>query len=199
MTHGELRDYIQNAILMGQLVNVDSLQDLRETFLNMEFISSFNGSAEYNGMYFKINKNNKIVLTLCRNDYECLDLWDAIDIIGVEAFFGNDTVKELMAKSVTEIETRAFAHSSISYVDMNSLRKIHTSAFERSELIEIQAPNLITVQDYCFWGCEKLVTIDAPKLRCANENVFTHCQSLDENSKHLATFLSYQNYKKSYK
>ena len=80
MSRDELLSFIRNAVLMGDTLNVYDIGGIY-SYLDLDslefeiFKNSFNGSVEFNRMYFK-ERDWKIILTFCASNYKYLDLGD---------------------------------------------------------------------------------------------------------------------------
>ena len=189
MTREELYSYIQNSILLGRIYNFNDIPEKYKERHSSTFAEYFDGSVEYNNMYFKINEDNKIVLTLCLDTYKYVDLGDCVDIIEPYAFCEHTNLIGLKSESVTEIGSGAFLRSSIKYATLDSLREISTGAFYNSDLIEISAPKLEVVNEEGFYACSGLSKINAPSISYIGRDAFAYCSNLNpEFTKNLPTY-----------
>ena len=158
--------------------NLDSVSYRFDSWLRKHYLQSLEPSVELDGMYFRINEQDQIVLTRYTGNYEYLDLGDAVDVIGAYAFCSDTTLKGIKAPSVTKIGSRAFYFSSIKQAEFNSLKEVQPSVFEGSELETIDTPELEVVSYGCFFKCKHLKTVNAPMLKHIASNAFRDCSSL---------------------
>ena len=193
MNRTELYNYIQNSILMGQVVSgLEILSDYNSgQIINLEYnynrlgngdelLRLLDNSVELNGLYFKIDSNDKIILTFCNSDCKILNLGDTVDIIGPCAFAWNRHIKKVVSVSVFSIGELAFESCAVAYAEFANLKVIDAYAFKNSSIRKINAPVLERINDYAFNDCKFLNSVNAPKLKYIFKGAFKGCTRLIE-------------------
>ena len=189
MTREELKSYIANCVLMGDVVK-DGTDLHRYNFLasfEMEqFALSVAGSVCVDDMYFKV-MDDKIVLTYCASRCPVYDLGDLVDEIGPFAFAGTPFVKvvqggqgERLASSMIvrlakvlklPIKVKPRCHGGV--------LKIDESAFEGCKRLEwVEFLNCIEVGRWAFCGCKRLYHVSLPNRKDVGRGAFLDCERL---------------------
>ena len=202
MTREELVSYIQNSLLVGRVADADAVQlSGFECTEDEEFKrKEIEGSVEFNGMYFKITDDGKVILEYYAADYKYLDFGDSVDEISDCAFWYNKTIEELVAPSVKKIGDGAFRDCTLRHADFASVTEVGSYCFAYSGIETLQVPMLEVLHDFVFVGCCKLTELNlpnvkqmgncsyafglekfyAPKLDILGKSFFRECISLQE-------------------
>ena len=178
MTREELKQYIDNCILLGNLVNENSeiyktLHEYSQDYTPL--LANLLGSVYIDGLYVKRDQNNKMHLVYYDGEYETLELGDCIDAIDIFAFTPHrmfDTNYEtheyhpermnlvsVSGSSVTSIKTLAFINSSLKSFEGKNVKCISRCAFASCHnLTHVYLPSVLAtnIQDIAFYGCWNL-------------------------------------------
>jgi len=192
MTREELIAYIDNSIMMGDIVTEKS-----EIYQRLNKLIYYYGEEELLGavcvdgvMYIKKDDYNYIHLVyydVRQGRYEKLDLADCIDIIDEDAFSRDVRLKSISGESVIkignsafydthieninfpnveEIGTSCFYAANIKSATLNKLKKVSAEAFKLSKIRNFRGDEVEVVEDDAFYGC-----LDLRFLRVSNARI----------------------------
>ena len=136
MNREELSSYIDNSILLGNVVTKNNLH-LNFCESNLVNVSFLLGSVNFNGFYVKKDNRNKIHLTYYDGEYEELDLGDCIDIIEKSAFAYCSHIKRVSGETVVKIGANAFYHSNVEEVYFPNLKEIGDYSFSHTKVRDV--------------------------------------------------------------
>jgi len=184
MTREELNNYIDNCILLGNIITKES--KIYKTLSKHKYGYLWNNlldSVYLNGMYLKRDEENNIHLVYYDGEYEVLDLGDCIDIID-EYSFATTIIRvigweeteyhpkrkklvSISGDSVISIGYYAFSESSVRIVDFPNVERIGVCCFKDSNVEEVALNNLEDVSNNAFSGSsirkfygEKVIGVD---------------------------------------
>ena len=203
MNRKELISYINNSIMLGNVVTEDS--EIYWKFSRYaEDCYNVLGAVEVDGFYLKIDNNNKIHLACYIGEDEEVDLGNCIDIIDDESFLFNDTVKSLSGRSVIkigvfaftdlpltkidfpnlkEIERYSFPYTQLENVVLNKIKVLSGDAFTGTPLKSFRGDEVEVVEDRAFEDCINLQSIILPKAKKINilgqEDIFSSQSMID--------------------
>jgi len=181
MTREELSNYIDNSILIGNVITEDSpIYKLYNDIAIMRDATLLLGSVNAEGFYVKKDSNNKICLVYhdaIDYKYEDIDLGDCIDIIEAEAFAWNHRVKRVTGKSVVEIGDSSFSSSDIELVNFPNLKKIGFCAFYMSHIKEVVFNKVKIISGHAFEESD-LVSFRGDKVEVVEVGGFSYCDNL---------------------
>ena len=182
MSHDELKAYILNATLLGNVITSTdsiSINFSREAvcrYLKRELI----GCIYIDGCYIKLDDKGCIKLVYYDGDEGGMDFGDTIDIIGGFSFYLNETVREVSGSKVRTIGPFGFMGSTIEAVDFPNLYSLCPASFANTDLTEVSFPELSSISRGAFYQCHKLRRVNAPKCLLIKDLAFSGCDSLDE-------------------
>jgi len=207
MNRKELISYINNSIMLGNVVTEDSeiyWKFSKYVATQDEDCCNVLGAVEVDGFYLKIDNNNKIHLACYIGEDEEVDLGNCIDIIDDESFLFNDTVKSLSGRSVIkigvfaftdlpltkidfpnlkEIERYSFPYTQLENVVLNKIKVLSGDAFTGTPLKSFRGDEVEVVEDRAFEDCINLQSIILPKVKKINilgqEDIFSSQSMID--------------------
>jgi len=198
MNREELNQYIDNCILLGEVVTENS--DIYTivgmfNFGQKYYLKQILDSVYIDGLYLKRDKKNKIHLVFYDGDYESLDLGDCIDYIDARAFkpyrirlpiIGRkeyhfrerNKLSHISGKSVISVDVCAFADSYIEKVDFPNVRKICDDSFEDTIYLESASFNhLKSVPERAFYH-SSLESFEGKNVLDVGKSAFQGCTKL---------------------
>jgi len=151
MNRGELVEYINNSILIGDIVTENS--EIYHRMIEEDLLyNTILGSVCVDGVYVKQDEHNMLHLVYYdRWDKDVL-LGDCIDVIDSCAFAWNKAIRSISGDSVVKIASHAFFYSNIKKIDF---------------------PNLIVIEDNCFYHTN-LDTVTLNKITLVPESAFQY-------------------------
>jgi len=187
MTRQELEQYIDNNVLLGNVVTEDSeiYREISKSFFLLNMQNQLLGSVCVENIYVKKDKDNKIHLTYYAREDEEADLGNLIDIIDAESFVYSENLKVISGKSVTkidygafsglplikidfpnveEIELDAFACTKLQDVTLDKVRVLPSGAFARTPLREFKGNKVKVVGVGAFQWCRELKRLVLPRV-----------------------------------
>ena len=200
MTREELNNYIDNCILLDEIVSENS-EIYRTIHDNCSdstpfLLENLLGSVYIDGLYVKRDQEGYIHLVYYDGEYETLDLGDCIDAIDVNAFMPNilllpidgiDEVEVYHRKrmqlvsvsgiSVTSIATRAFQASSVREINFPNVSKIGYQCFRKSKVENITFNELKVLPMHAFLD-SSLKHFEGKKVSCVLRGAFQACHNL---------------------
>jgi len=201
MTRAELTQYINNCILLGNIITEES--DIYQSILNSfkgHLIFNILGAVNVDGIYVKLDEDNKTHLVYYTREDEGVDLSNLIDIIDEDAFAWNKTVRSISGKSVTKIGTGAFYHSFVEKINfpnvveigeevfyrtgvkkvvLNKLNVVPMKAFAESDIVSFRGDNVKVVEAEAFRSCIYLERVAFPNLITIGESAFYNSSITD--------------------
>jgi hypothetical protein len=196
MTREELNTYIDNCILLGNVITKESkiYKLLSKREYSRRVWDNLLDSVYLDGMYLKRDVENNIHLVYYDGEYEVLDLGDCIDIIDEYAFAVTLIVlsawdtKEYHPKrkklvsisgiSVSSIGHFAFVKSSVRLIDFPNVKRIGECCFKDSNVEEVFFNNLEDVPNKAFGG-SSIRRFYGEKVRGVNGLAFAACTKLE--------------------
>ena len=206
MNRAELVSYINNSIMLGNVVTENS--EIYKSFVKdaADYYSGMEGRllgcvCIDNTFYVKKDDNGRIHLTFFDGGYEDLDLGDCIDIIDEYAFAWEEKLKTIVGKSVIEIKYDAFYRSSIEEINfpnvveigegsfeltplkkvvLNSIKEVPIYAFAKTSLESFRGDKVGVVEDWAFKDCNKLKEIYLPTAEMLAPSCFSNCRALNK-------------------
>ena len=192
MTREELKQYIDNCNLSGNLVNENSeiYKTLHEYGIGeiRWLLANLLGSVYIDGLYVKMDSHNNIHLVYYDGEYETLDLGDCIDIINAHAFTPRALLvvespserMQLMSvsgSSVTSIGIGAFQSSSVKEVNFPNVREIGYRCFKESRVEHISFNKLTAISMESFQH-SSLISFEGKKVSSVSRGAFESCHNL---------------------
>ena len=198
MTREELKHYIDNCILVGDIVNENS--EIYKTLLDYSqdytpLLANLLGSVYIDGLYVKRDQNNKMHLVYYDGEYETLELGDCIDAIDIFAFTPHrmfDTNYEtheyhpermnlvsVSGSSVTSIKTLAFQSSSVKEVNFPNVREIGYRCFDDSRVEHTVFNELESIPTLAFIN-SSLKSFEGKNVKCVSRCAFESCHNLTQ-------------------
>ena len=181
MTHEEVKNYILNAMMLGDTVNPEEVIDRNPYLLVYEcehLRENLYGSVCIDNFIFKLNDRGEIILTYYIGEYAELDLGDTVDIIGPYAFYRNTDIRKVYGNSVKEVGDAAFQYSKIEVVNFPNLKEVGVASFYSSALREINAPKVSYIKYYTFNSCKQLSRVDIQACLGLEACAFQDCTNL---------------------
>jgi len=175
MTRAEIEQYIDNNVLLGNIVTENSrvYKFCENSMSNPALL----GSVYIEGFYIKKDNRNKIHLAYYDGDYEELNLGDCIDIIDSEGFINNHNVRCISGKSVIKIGDSSFYSSYVERVDFPNLITIGESAFYNSSITDVVFNKVKKIPLHAFMGSQ-LRSFKGDEVEVVGEGGFQYCEYL---------------------
>ena len=205
MTREELKQYIDNCILLGNLVNENSeiYKTIHDNSVKLckSLLKNLLGSVYIDGLYVKIDQEGYIHLVYYDGEYETLDLGDCIDIIDTNAFtptilvyiagslFGPHEVKEyhwkrrnlvsVSGSSVIYIDDGAFQASHVKEVNFPNVAKIGYQCFKEAKVEHISFNKITDIPRQSFL-LSSLKSFEGKNVKCISRGAFESCHNLTQ-------------------
>ena len=208
MTREELKQYIDNCNLLGNLVNENSeiYKTIHDNSVKLckSLLKNLLGSVYIDGLYVKIDQEGYIHLVYYDGEYETLELGDCIDAIDIFAFTPHrmfDTNYEtheyhwkrrnlvsVSGSSVTSIKTLAFQSSSVKEVNFPNVREIGYRCFDDSRVEHTVFNELESIPTLAFIN-SSLKSFEGKNVKCVSRGAFASCHNLTQVYLPLAEFI----------
>jgi len=180
MTREQLSQYIDNCILIGNVIETNSeiYKEILENEMIWVNLDALLGAVKIaDGLYVKKDSNNQIHLVFYTREDEELDLGDCIDIIGRDVFTWNKTLKSIRGKSVVKIGNCAFSESVIESIDFPNLEELGSACFYYSGVKNVTLNKLKIISEDTFKG-SKIESFRGDEVEVAEYGAFNYCTSL---------------------
>jgi len=192
MTRAELSAYIDNSIMMGDIVTENS-QIYKKSYDNLRYISVRNiiGSVYIDGLFLKKDPENNIHLVYYDIDYEELDLGNCVDVIDEYAFYTRPWIDgkrnpsskhnliSVSGSAVKVIQRCAFFTSKVQKVNFPNLHTLGYDSFRSSLVKEVEFNNLKSISRGSF-KFSQLRSFRGDKVESVETCAFSECSSLHE-------------------
>ena len=188
MNRKELEQYIDNSILLGNIVTEkDEIYKRIGCGYRSQRYKQILGSVSINNeIYVKKDSENKIHLVCYAGDYEELDLGDCIDVIDFCAFyrFGHNQIWKqpllsISGKAVESIGDFAFSEVPIKYANFPNVKEIGEGCFGLTDLHEVEFNNLNEIPPLAF-KYTPMKRFRGDKVVVSEIDAFTGCKQLEK-------------------
>jgi len=194
MTRKELEEYIDNSILMGNVIteDIEAYYNRYLDFIGVPgrafvkiFCEQLLGSVCVNDIfYFKKDQNNNIHLlfldvTKCTSEAIEIDLGDTVDIIDDNFLMNFKNLKSISGESVVSIGKNCFLDNALESINFPNLREIGENSFLMSEkLRHVELNKLKVLPKNVFKGCLQLESCRGDEVEVVEKGAFANCRNL---------------------
>jgi len=188
MNKQELIEYIDNNILLGNIVREDSpvvkyiLDDMDRNlgFYVNDPYQSVGCVCIDDRFYIKKDGENKIHLVHYVGDEEEIDLGDYVDIIDSDAFRMSKHIKYVAGKTVVKLDAFSFSRTKIKDINFPNLQEIGYGSFGQTYLLENITLNKIKVIPKSTFFLSKIKSFRGDEVEVVEEESFDACENLEE-------------------
>lgn len=191
MTRQDFLNYIQNCILTNSIVTekeIDTISNNRVAAgysypYVSQFRESIRGAVNYNGLYIKKTKDNKLILVYSEDFYEELDLGNMVDEIGMFALSACKKLVSVKGDKIISIHPFAFARNKgLKKVIFPKVRFIGVNAFLHCQIEEVRLKAPVIMANSAFTGANinslylprevSIINFEAPFLNSSIKNAY---------------------------